>query len=106
MKRLLEVSGIKGPHGEMPLDYMIRIMRDPSVPDQRRDFMASRAAPYCHPTFASVKVTNPLLPIEQLMAGMNDEQLAAVERFIQVLTSIQPDRPQLGFGPGAGTTGG
>ena len=35
--------------GELPLAYMLRIMRDPNEDDRRRDEMAWRAAPYVHP---------------------------------------------------------
>jgi hypothetical protein len=38
--------------GELPLDYMLRIMRDPTVDDARRDKMAALAAPFCHPRIA------------------------------------------------------
>jgi hypothetical protein len=34
--------------GEEPIDYMLRIMRDPTVEPARRDAMARAAAPYCH----------------------------------------------------------
>jgi hypothetical protein len=34
--------------GELPLDYMLRIMRDESANDARRDIMAIAAAPYLH----------------------------------------------------------
>lgn len=34
--------------GEMPKDYMLRVMRDPSVEHDRRDRMAAQAAPYFH----------------------------------------------------------
>ena len=40
--------------GEMPLAYMMRIMRDPSTEPHRRDAMAKSAAPYVHPTLAAV----------------------------------------------------
>ena len=40
--------------GEMPLAYMMRIMRDPSTEPHRRDAMAKAAAPYVHPTLAAV----------------------------------------------------
>ena len=42
--------------GEAPLDYLLRVMRDPSVSPKRRDEMARAAAPYVHPK---------LLPVEQ-----------------------------------------
>jgi hypothetical protein len=35
-------------NGELPLDYMLRIMRDPNASNTRRDEMARAAAPYCH----------------------------------------------------------
>ena len=34
--------------GELPLDYMLRVMRDPNADDDRRDCMAIVAAPYLH----------------------------------------------------------
>src|SRR5215472_13204439 len=34
--------------GELPLDYMLRVMRDESADDARRDLMAIAAAPYLH----------------------------------------------------------
>lgn len=40
--------------GETPLDYMLRVMRDPTVEHPRRDEMARAAAPYVHPKLASV----------------------------------------------------
>jgi hypothetical protein len=35
--------------GELPLEYMLRIMRDPTVDEDRRDKMAIAVAPYMHP---------------------------------------------------------
>jgi len=43
--------------GELPCDYMLRIMRDKSVADDRRDRMAAAAAPFYHPKFANVEHT-------------------------------------------------
>jgi Family of unknown function (DUF5681) len=40
--------------GEMPLDYMLAVMRDPNVDYKRRDAMATAAAPYLHPKLSSV----------------------------------------------------
>lgn len=44
--------------GEMPLDYMMRIMRDARYPKARRDEMAKAAAPYFHAKLSSVEVKN------------------------------------------------
>ncbi len=35
--------------GESPVDYMLRIMRDPTADPERRDAMAKAAATYLHP---------------------------------------------------------
>ena len=43
--------------GEMPLAYMLRVMRDESVPMAGRMEAAARAAPYCHAKLANVEVT-------------------------------------------------
>lgn len=41
--------------GETPLEYMLKVMRDPSVDSRRRDEMAKSAAPYTHPRLNSVE---------------------------------------------------
>jgi hypothetical protein len=38
----------------MPLDYMLRIMRDPVIDPARRDAMARASAPMCHPQLQAV----------------------------------------------------
>ena len=43
--------------GETPLDYMLRVMRDPASDDERRDQMAKAAAPYVHPRLAAIQHT-------------------------------------------------
>lgn len=40
--------------GETPLDYMLRVMRDPRVDCERRDRMAGQVAPYVHAKLSSV----------------------------------------------------
>ena len=37
-------AAVAGPGGELPLDYMIRVMRDPTTEPHRRDAMAKAAA--------------------------------------------------------------
>ena len=41
--------------GELPLDYMLRIMRDPTQDHTRRDEMAKAAASYVHPRLTNVE---------------------------------------------------
>lgn len=43
--------------GELPIEYMMRVMRDPQADDGRRDDMARAAAPYLHPRLAAVEVS-------------------------------------------------
>src|SRR5262249_45936042 len=45
--------------GELPLDYMLRIMRDPKVSNTRRDEMARTAAPYLHPKLVATQFVPP-----------------------------------------------
>lgn len=42
--------------GLTPLDYMLKVLRDESIPDERRDDMAKASAPYVHPKLAAVDV--------------------------------------------------
>jgi hypothetical protein len=48
--------------GITPLEYMLKVMRDPTAALDRRDAMAEKAAPYIHPKLASfhadINVTN------------------------------------------------
>lgn len=51
--------------GETPLQYMLRVMRDPNAGDKRRDAMAMAAAPYVHPKLAPAEpepVAEPDMP--------------------------------------------
>jgi hypothetical protein len=41
--------------GELPVDYMLRVMRDPKAEDSRRDEMAKAAAPFVHHRLATVQ---------------------------------------------------
>ncbi len=40
--------------GETPLQYMLRVMRDPNADAKRRDAMATAAAPYLHSKLSAV----------------------------------------------------
>ena len=40
--------------GEMPIGYIMRVMRDENAPSKRRDKMALAAAAYFHPRLLSV----------------------------------------------------
>jgi hypothetical protein len=58
--------------GESPLSYMLRVMRDPTVEDPRRDEMARAAAPYVHAKISpeNTKPTDNLhITLAQLVSG-------------------------------------
>ena len=46
--------------GTVPLDWMLKVMRDEDEPSERRDRMAIAAAPFCHPKLQSVEVEGAL----------------------------------------------
>ena len=51
--------------GETPLDYMLRVMRDPAEEHRRRDAMAQASAPYIHSRLATTEIKgDPDKPIE------------------------------------------
>lgn len=52
-KQALEAVGA----GEMPLEYMLRVMRDPTADEKRRDAMAQAAASFIHPKLSSITGT-------------------------------------------------
>jgi hypothetical protein len=64
--KLLEAKALEN---DLPLDHMLRVMRDPTVEPHRRDAMAKAAAPYIHPTLAAVahkhldSSGNPIAPV-------------------------------------------
>jgi hypothetical protein len=66
--------------GETPLEYMLRVMRDPSSDDQRRDQMARAAAPYVHSKLTAIEHTGKDGgPIET--ADVSDTELARAIAF-------------------------
>lgn len=52
-KQALEAAGA----GEMPLEYMLRVMRDHTADEKRRDAMAQAAAAFIHPKLSSITGT-------------------------------------------------
>ena len=56
--------------GVSPLEYMLKVMRDPAAEYARRDDMAKAAAPYVHPKLAAVEHTGKSGgPIQVVIAG-------------------------------------
>ena len=57
--------------GEMPIAYMLRVMRDEDAPDLRRDAMAKVAASYLHPRITA-------LPDDDAPAKLQGEEPGAL----------------------------
>jgi hypothetical protein len=69
-----EVSG-----QELPLHYMLRVMRDPNAPVQRRDEMARAAAPYLHAKLAPAQPPIDFLDLPPArIESLTDDQLEAL----------------------------
>lgn len=58
-RRTKETVAAAEASGEMPLDYMLRVMRDPRATPSRQDAMAKAAAPYCHAALKAVEHSGP-----------------------------------------------
>jgi hypothetical protein len=61
--------------GETPLEYMIRVMRDPEADVHRRDKMAQMAAPFPHPRLTAVEDASREPPIVALRWLTEEEWL-------------------------------
>ncbi|WP_051903694.1 hypothetical protein [Neorhizobium vignae] len=79
--------------GITPLDYMLKVMRNPEASDERRDEMAKAAAPYVHPKLASLQHTGrgggPIQTVD--LARMTEEQLNALESLFGPLATGSGD---------------
>src|SRR3974377_1467071 len=72
--------------GESPLTYMLRVMRDPTVEDPRRDEMARAAAPYVHAKISpeNAKTTESLhITLAQLVLGSYELGTAKNDKHIE-----------------------
>jgi hypothetical protein len=55
-KRTREIAEGAAAAGEQPLEFMLRLMRDPGVDPDRRANMAIAAAPYIHPRLSATSL--------------------------------------------------
>jgi hypothetical protein len=56
-KRSREIADKAAKKGLTPLEYMLRVMRNPRAEPGRRDYMANAAAPYMHPRLNAIQHT-------------------------------------------------
>ena len=70
-----EVAKVYGSDEETPLAYMLRVMRDASVDQKRRDQMAIAAAAFIHPRLAAVEhsgnAENPLQVVHEVLGALD-----------------------------------
>ncbi len=71
--------------GESPLSYMLRVMRDPTVEDPRRDERARAAAPYVHAKISpeNTKTTENHITLAQLVLGSYELEAAEKAKHIE-----------------------
>ena len=82
--------------GITPLDYMLKVMRNPKADGARRDEMAKAAAPYVHPKLASMQHTGrnggPIQTVDVTrLKGMSDQELELLERALVQIGIIDGD---------------
>jgi hypothetical protein len=70
--------------GELPLAYMLRVMRDQRVNTRRRDAMALAGAAFCHPKLEAINQSGTLD-----LSILTDEHLELLRR----LYARQQDHP-------------
>lgn len=75
-KRTAETMEAAAEGGELPLDYMLKVMRDTGVEHDRRDRMATAAAPYVHAKLAAATVEHTGKDGEPLIPEHSDRQVA------------------------------
>ncbi|TWG90335.1 hypothetical protein L598_000700000920 [Mesorhizobium sp. J18] len=87
--------------GITPLDYMLKVMRDPKADAGRRDDMAKAAAPYVHPKLASMQHTGrgggPIQTMDVTkLKGMTDQELELLERALVQIGIVDGDQGREG----------
>ncbi len=76
----------------MPLDYMLRVMRDESADPDRRDDMAKTAAPYLHGKIAAfIPATEGEAVLAQMLTGMRQSLAAKLDRIARARTASPVD---------------
>jgi hypothetical protein len=62
----------------MPLDFLLRLMRDPLAPKAKRLEAAKAAAPFCHPKLSAVDATLTGTK-EATLTGTQEEPKVSIE---------------------------
>ena len=84
--------------GELPVEYMLRIMRDENESPGVRMDMAKAAAPYVHPKLSSVEQKTRPYDLSKL----TDAELAELGRLTRIIEGVD-DAPSATGPRGGGT---
>jgi hypothetical protein len=84
--------------GMMPLDYLLRIMRNEDQDSRPRLDAAKAAAPYCHARLSSTELSGPNGSAVQVqtsqkldISDLSDEELDILERALQKTIALQEE---------------
>ncbi len=62
-KKTREIADRAAAEGITPLEYMLKVMRNPKADVERRDDMAKAAARFVHPTLSAIAIAPPAPPL-------------------------------------------
>jgi hypothetical protein len=93
-RKTRELADQAATDGLLPLEYILSVVRDPSVDSERRDRMAIAAAPYCHPRLNAIAAkVDTTVQAEQRLT--REELDARAEAIIgDAFREYQPPGPQ------------
>lgn len=86
-KRTQEILAKAEMEGLLPLEFLLKVLRDETKDFKDRFAAAIQAAPYCHPRLANMNHTGHI-DVKQ----WSDEQLIAARSAIIAATAVEPQR--------------
>lgn len=99
LRRLATIEAAKK-GGIMPLDYMLKVMRNSKAEPNRRDAMACAAAPYVHTRLQAVQ--HSIDPLD--LTKLNDQALEALGRFLEIAATDESGAGSDGTPPASSST--
>jgi hypothetical protein len=79
--------------GQVPLDYMLAIMRDPAADPKRRDAMAIQAAPYVHPKLSAIMAKVETTEAPKHQSEIRDKLVRHLNRIAAAASDTAPREP-------------
>ncbi len=93
--------------GLTPLEYMLKVMRDPATEPHRRGEMAKAAAPYMHPRLQMIQgdPAKPLLAVQKINILVLARQVSLAARLLDQDMLQDATAPLLTIKDGPSSTG-